>query len=95
MKPYSTTAQVLNQAITQLASQAGWNVSEPGTVVIGDITYSALSTGGAAPVSVQYVGGGTAGAEVVTVTGNAITVKIQSGTSTATQVLAAIHQTKN
>ena len=93
MKPYSTTAQVLNQAIANLAGAKGsnWNVSEPGTVVIQDITYSALSTGGAGPVTVQYVGGGTAGSEVVTVTGQAIVVKIQSAVSTATQVLAKIN----
>ena len=92
MKPYSTTAQVLNQAIANLAGAqgAGWNISEPGTVVIQDITYTALSTGGAAPVSIAYTPGGTAGAEVVTVYGAAIGVKLQSGVSTAAQVQTAI-----
>ena len=87
MKPYSTTAQVLNQAISALVSQSTWNVTDPGTVVIQDITYTALLTGGAV---VQYVPGGTAGIETVSVTGTAISIKIQSGVSTATQVLANI-----
>lgn len=37
-------------------------------------------------VTVQYTGGGTAGSEVVTVVGNAITVQIQNGVSTASQI---------
>ena len=93
MKPYSTTAQVLNQAIAELARTASWNTSEPGTVIIQDITYTALSTGGAAAITVAYVPAGTSGHEAVTVTGNAISVKIASGVSTATQVLAAINAT--
>jgi len=90
MKPYSTTSQVLNQTIATLAKNSGWNVSEPGTLTIQDITYTALSTGGAAPISVSYIPGGTAGHEVVTVSGSAIVVQIQSGVSTATQVQTAI-----
>lgn len=41
-------------------------------------------------ITIAYTGGGTAGAEVVTVTGNAISVQIQSGVSTATQVKTAV-----
>lgn len=89
MKPYSTTGQVLNQAIQQLAVQAGWTVTDPGTLIVQDITYTALQASGA-PITIQYIPGGTAGAEVVTVSGNAITVKIQTGVSTATQVMAAL-----
>lgn len=42
-------------------------------------------------ITVALIGGGTAGAEVVTVTGNAIVAQIQSGTSTFTQVRAALN----
>jgi hypothetical protein len=42
-------------------------------------------------ITVALIGGGTAGAETVTVTGNAIVAKIQSGTSTFTQVRTALN----
>lgn len=41
-------------------------------------------------ITIAFTGGGTAGSEVVTVTGNAISVQIQSGTSTVTQVRTAM-----
>ena len=88
-KPYSTTSQVLNQALATLIGQAKWNTSEPGKAAVADITYTALAWS-QVPVTVAYVAGGTAGAEVVTVTAQAIVVKLQAGVSTATQVLAAI-----
>lgn len=43
------------------------------------------------PVTIQYIGGGVAGSEIVTILDDAITVEIQSGVSTASQVLAAIN----
>lgn len=48
---------------------------------------------GVAQQAITYAltGGGTAGAEVVTVTGNAISVQIESGVSTVTQVRTAIN----
>lgn len=92
-KPYSTTGQVLNQAIAQLAADAGWNLADPGQKAVQDLTYTALQGMGslAAPITVAYVPGGTAGAEVVTVAGSAITVQIASGTSTASQILAKVN----
>lgn len=42
-------------------------------------------------ITVAYTGGGTAGAEVVTVSGTAISVQIESGVSTITQVRTAIN----
>lgn len=58
---------------------------------IQDITYCSVTFGNTGTsISVAYTAGGTAGAEVVTVTGNAISVQIQSAVSTATQVLAAL-----
>jgi len=89
-QPYSTTAQVLNQALLGIIKTAGWNLTEPGQQAVQDITYSALAVG-QSPVTVNYIPGGSAGSEVVTVSGNNIVVKIQSGVSTATQVLAAIN----
>jgi hypothetical protein len=41
-------------------------------------------------ITVAYTAGGTAGAEVVTVVGNAISVQIQSGVSTNTQIKTAV-----
>jgi len=55
--------------------------------VIQDITYSASSIG-VSTVTVAYTDGATAGSEVVTVVGNAISIQIESGVSTATQVKA-------
>ena len=90
-KPYSTTAQVLNRVLATLCKQAGWNLADPGAAAVADITFTQLAVG-PYPVTVAYVGGGTAGSEVVTVSAqNAITVQIQAGTSTATQVLAKIN----
>lgn len=37
-------------------------------------------------VSIEYIGGGTSGSEVVTVVGNAITVQIEDGVSTASKI---------
>lgn len=42
-------------------------------------------------ITVALIGGGTAGSEVITVTGSAIVAKIQSGTSTFTQVRTALN----
>lgn len=57
--------------------------------VIQDLTFTALNKG--APgnaISIQYTNTATAGAETISVVGNAIVIGIQSGTSTATQVRA-------
>lgn len=61
-------------------------------LVVQDLTYTAAKKGqDGNAVSIEYTTGGTAGSEVVTVTGNKVSVKIQSGTSTATQVRAAVN----
>jgi hypothetical protein len=61
------------------------------TKVVQDLTFTAklLGLSGGA-ISIAYTDTETAGAEVVTVTGNAISVGIESGVSTATMVLAAL-----
>lgn len=59
--------------------------------VIQDLTYTAVTAGTSGnDISIAYTSGGTAGSEVVTVTGNAISVQIESGVSTATQVKDAV-----
>jgi hypothetical protein len=59
-------------------------------VVIEDITYTA-ATGGTAgnSITVAYTGGATAGAEVVTVLVNAISIQIETGVTTADQIKTA------
>lgn len=70
-------------AITDLGAAA--------TLLDNGITYTAQEFGAAGnSITVALVAGGTAGAEVVTVTGTAISVAIQSGVSTRTQVKTAI-----
>lgn len=55
------------------------------------LTFTAVANQGASGNSITYTftGGATAGAEVVTVVGTAITIQVQSGVSTATQVKTA------
>lgn len=63
----------------------------PASKVIQDLTYTALKGGELGnSITVAYVTGGTAGAEVVTVQDNTISIQIQSGTSTAAQVRTAV-----
>ena len=63
-----------------------------GTLILQDLTYSSAGTlYSPSSITVAYTGGATAGAEVVTVTGPAISVQIQTGVSTATQVQTAIN----
>lgn len=60
------------------------------SLIVQDITYTAAIKGEAGnDITIAYTGGATAGAEVVTVTGNAISIQIQTAVSTATQVKAA------
>ncbi len=56
------------------------------------LTLTAVANLGASGnnITIAFTGGGTAGAEVVTVTGTAISVQIQSATSTVTQVRTAM-----
>lgn len=61
------------------------------SLIVQDLTYLAKKGGLSGNlISITYTGGGTAGAEVVTVSGNSISVQIQSSTSTATQVRTAV-----
>jgi hypothetical protein len=74
-----------------LAGNAIWNSAVASSLVVQDLTYTADTAGEAGDlISITYTGGGTAGSEVVSVVGNAISVQIQTGVSTATQVKAAV-----
>lgn len=65
--------------------------STAATATIQSLTYTAGAAGAAGnSITVTYTTGATAGSEVVTVVGNAISVQIASGTSTATQIKAAV-----
>lgn len=62
------------------------------SVITQGLTLTAVANLGAGGnnITVAFTSGGTAGSEVVTVTGNAISVQIASGTSTVTQVRTAM-----
>lgn len=62
-----------------------------GSVTVQDLTYTWNTPGeDANNYSVEYVGGGTAGSESVSLLGNIITVQIEDTVSTANQIKAAI-----
>lgn len=60
-------------------------------IQIGDIALTAVSSGtGGQGITFQYLSGGTAGHETVSVSTKAITVTIADGISTATQIVTAL-----
>lgn len=63
------------------------------TLVKGGVTYTAVANLGVLGnnITVTYTTGGTAGSEVVTVVGTAISVQIESTVSTITQVRTAVN----
>lgn len=65
------------------------NTSAPG-IVVQDLLYISKTVAPLTPVTITYTAGGTAGSEVVTLVGTAISVQIESGVSTATQVRTAV-----
>jgi hypothetical protein len=78
-------------AVTLMGSATQTDLGAFATLVDNGITWTAVTMGAAGnSITVALVAGGTAGAEVVTVTGNAISVQIESGVSTRTQVLTAV-----
>lgn len=75
---------------TTNASPTVTSLQRTATLVVQDLTYTAATAGPTGnEVSITYTGGGTAGSEVVTVVGSDISIQIQSGVSTATQVKTA------
>jgi hypothetical protein len=63
------------------------------SLIVQDLTYTAVADLGqdGNSITIAYVAGGTAGSEVVTVTGNAISVSMETGVSTATQIRTKIN----
>lgn len=67
------------------------NQAVKASLTVQDLYYEADASGtGGNSITIEYTTGGTAGSEVVTVVGNAISVQIASGLSTAAQIKAAI-----
>jgi len=86
-----STITNLNDTTSIEVGQFVTGVEIPATRVVGDITYTSELFGSSGnSITIAYTAGGTAGAEVVTVVGYAISVSIASGVSTATQIQTAI-----
>lgn len=67
-------------------------VATAATLEKGGVTYTAVATDQSGNlITVAYTAGATAGAEVVSVVGNAISVQIEDGVSTITQVRTAVN----
>lgn len=94
------TGLAINPTIASARYAAGLNISVDnvtiypgvvGSVVIQDLTISTSTpTAGANGVTFEYIGGGTAGAEVVSGSAPTIQVQIEDGVSTANQIKQAI-----
>jgi len=95
----NTTSVVLSAAVTtnlasdywiQFSTADDWYpiTAHTSSLVIQDLTYSD-TTKNADNVTIAYTTGATAGSEVVTVSGNTISIQIETAVSTATQVKAA------
>lgn len=79
------------QPVSIMSSFAQTDLGAFASLVSNGITWTAVTMGSAGnSITIAVVAGGTAGAEVVTVSGNAISVQIESGVSTRTQVLTAV-----
>ena len=77
LRPDSSVMTATSQAV-----QASGFISSTGKLTFTSVAYGTPGNS----ISVSFTAGGTAGSEVVTVVGSAISVQIQSGVSTATQI---------
>ncbi len=59
------------------------------SLVFQDLTFTWILPADNNSYTLEYTGGGTAGSEVVTISGNSITCQIESGVSTANQIKTA------
>lgn len=93
---------IINPTITSARYAAGLNVSMDNvtayagvqsTLTEQDLTFTWILAGDNNAYTMEYTAGATAGAEVVSILGQAITVQIETGVSTATQVKAALEAT--
>lgn len=77
--------------LTSIHGSFTWTPAVAATLVTQGITMTAATAGLAGnSITLAFTGGGTAGSEVVSVVGNAISVQIETGVSTITQVVAAL-----
>ena len=84
---YSTYGKPVMIAGTMvLAVPVQASLVNQGVTITSDVLGSAGNS-----ITYAVTGGGTAGSEVVTVSGNAISIQIQSGVSTVTQVRTALN----
>jgi hypothetical protein len=68
-----------------------YNKGVKSSLVAQDITFEAVNYGTSGDnISIKYIVGATSGNEIVSVAGNAITIKIEDAVSTATDILAKI-----
>jgi len=85
------TKHRLNITMISVAGTAGVTPGVKATITIQNLVYTADTLGAAGnSITIAYTTGAVAGAEVVTVVGTAISVQIQSGVSTNTQIKTAV-----
>lgn len=78
-------------AVARTGLQIPLKVFANAVLVEGDLTFTAVTPGVVGEeISIEFLDTGTAGAEVVTVVGKAISVSMEDGVSTATQLKAAL-----
>lgn len=88
---FSEFTYSLVRKLVHICGSATYDAANAASLVVQDLTYTADTAGAAGnSITIAYTTGGTAGSEVVSVVGSAISVQIQSGVSTATQVKAAV-----
>lgn len=81
------TKHRLNITMISVGGSAGVTAAVAATVTIQNLVYTAATAGSAGnSITIAYTTGAVAGSEVVSVVGNAISVQIQSGVSTNTQI---------
>lgn len=88
---FSQDFQTLVRGYTHLAGKIELVVAVKATRVTQGLTLTAVAFGTSGnDITIAFTPGATAGAEVVTVVGNAISVQIETGVSTVTQVRTAL-----
>lgn len=84
-------AQDVYTAGQSVLAQASDGTAKTASLVKADLTFTAVAAGQAGNnISIDYTTGALAGAEVVSVVGSAISVQIEDGVSTATQIKTAL-----
>lgn len=88
---FQTLFQTMVRGYVHLAGKISLVTAVKATKVTQGLTLTAVDFGiGGNDITIAFTGGATAGAEVVSVSGKAISVQIESGVSTVTQVRTAL-----